>query len=83
MSTGHKARPQAKDISDEDMLRYLADDKAKYDGCRTYEIMAAHFQTHEKVIDRVLERLAKRGYIDWGVSIRLCWLTDKGKELIA
>lgn len=36
----------------------------------------------EKVCYRAMERAAKRGYIEYGVSLRTGWLTDKGDELL-
>ena len=35
-----------------------------------------------KVCYRAMERAANRGFIDYGMSLRTGWLTDKGKELI-
>lgn len=35
-----------------------------------------------KVCYRAIERAYDRGYIEYGVSLRSGWLTDKGKELL-
>lgn len=35
-----------------------------------------------KVCYRACERADDRGYIEYGVSLRSGWLTDKGKELL-
>jgi len=36
----------------------------------------------EKVCFRAMERACDRGYIEYGVSLRCGWLTEKGMELI-
>lgn len=36
-----------------------------------------------KVCMRALERAHKRGYLEWGISLRTAWLTQKGKDLLA
>ncbi len=36
-----------------------------------------------KVIDAAMERASDRGLVDYGVTLRSGWLTDKGKALIA
>lgn len=36
----------------------------------------------EKVVIRKMERLADRGYIEYGVSPRTGWLTEKGKHVL-
>lgn len=36
----------------------------------------------EKVCYRAMERAEKRELIDYGVSLRTCWPTEKGKELL-
>ena len=33
----------------------------------------------EKVIIRKVEKLTRRGYLEYGVSPRYAWLTDKGR----
>lgn len=73
-----KPRPKTSDITDEQMARYIA---SGYE--RTYEAMAIQFDSAPKVIERVLERMVRRELVDYGVSLRTCWLTDKGKELLA
>lgn len=37
----------------------------------------------DKVFYAALDRLNRRGYIEYGVSIRGSWLTKKGKEVLA
>ncbi len=36
----------------------------------------------EKAVIRKLEELADRGYVDYGVSPRVAWLTEKGEEAL-
>ena len=36
----------------------------------------------DKVIFRKMEKLFDQGYLEYGVSLRTAWLTEKGKELI-
>lgn len=35
-----------------------------------------------KVCYRAMERACDRGYLEYGVSLRTAWLTDKGKALL-
>lgn len=37
----------------------------------------------EKAVYRKMEKLAGRGYIEYGVSARTGWLTEKGREVLA
>jgi len=46
------------------------------------DLLAALTGQPVKVCLRAMERAADRGYIDWGVSLRSGWLTEKGVELI-
>ena len=36
-----------------------------------------------KVITAAMVRACGRGYVDYGVSLRCGWLTDKGRALVA
>lgn len=36
----------------------------------------------EKVAMRAMERAARRGLVEYGVSLRTGWLTEKGKGLL-
>lgn len=44
---------------------------------RAYEAVCARWG--EKVVLSTFERLSRRGYIEYGVSERTGWLTDKGR----
>lgn len=48
---------------------------------REYEDVI-HARWGEKVVSRKLEELARRGYIEYGVSTRAGWLTEKGKTAL-
>lgn len=37
----------------------------------------------EKIVTRKMLELSRRGYIEYGVSVRTGWLTDKGKLALA
>jgi len=47
-----------------------------------YEILERATGQPEKVCYRAMERAESRGYIEYGVSLRTGWLTEKGKELM-
>jgi hypothetical protein len=47
-----------------------------------YELLATRYDCHQKVAYRACERAHRRGYLDYGVSLRSGWLSEKGKELI-
>lgn len=48
-----------------------------------YETLAKFTGQPEKVCYRAMERALRRGYLEYGVSLRTGWLTEKGKALIA
>lgn len=47
-----------------------------------YEILAERFNVPEKVAHRACERACDRDFIEYGVSLRSGWLTEKGMALI-
>lgn len=47
-----------------------------------YEILAEVTGQCEKVCVRAMERSSDRGLLEYGVSLRTSWLTDKGRELL-
>lgn len=47
-----------------------------------YETLVIETGQPEKVCYRAMERAADRDLIEYGVSLRTGWLTDKGKALI-
>lgn len=46
------------------------------------EILVERTKQPWKVCWRALERASNRGYLDYGVSLRTCWLTPKGDALL-
>ena len=38
---------------------------------------------HPNVAASIIDRLMRKGYIDYGVSARSGWITDKGMEALA
>lgn len=62
-------------------LAALHSDPHRYeDRSRLYEGLCVLYS--EKAVCKKMEDLATRGYIDYGVSARTGWLTDKGKEAL-
>ena len=49
-------------------------------GMSAWEVLEAH-GWHPAVIEAKALKAARRGYADFGVSIRRAWLTDKGRAL--
>lgn len=68
-------------ISDYDVCKAYQERKP-FDKEWAYEILAKRFDVPEIVAYRACERAEKRGYLDYGTSLRSGWLTDKGKELL-
>lgn len=70
-----------KDISDEQVIRaYIDSRKLSTTGNRIYpyELLIERTGQCGKVCYRAMERAASRGFIDYGVSLRSGWPTDKG-----
>ena len=47
----------------------------------TYEILGKKYGS-QKLIYRKMEKLDKQGYLEYGVSLRTSWLTEKGLDKI-
>lgn len=47
-----------------------------------YETLSTQTGEPEKVCFRAMERAERRGLIDYGVSLRTGWLTEKGEALL-
>lgn len=79
-----------KDISDKQVVQAYID--CKPDGLwgpymanqrkYPYQLLAQLTGQSEKVCYKCCERADDRGYIDYGVSLRTGWVTDKGMELL-
>lgn len=48
----------------------------------TYEVLGKKYGS-EKLVYKKMEQLADRGYLDYGVSLRTAWLTEKGLEALS
>lgn len=72
-----------KDISDKQVLLAVLKSRLTDFTPWPYEILAAETGECEKVCFRAMERADRRGLLDYGVSLRTAWLTDKGKALVA
>ena len=71
-----------KDISDYQVVRaYKRAMKYEPSGPFVYEILAQETGQPEKVCYRAMGRAERRGFIDFGVSLRTGWLTGSGKAL--
>jgi hypothetical protein len=71
---------QTKDISDLEVCRAYAISKL---GLRwPYDILMEMTGAPEKVCYRAMERASERGFIEYGMTLRSGWLTEKGKTLI-
>lgn len=70
-----------KDITDVQVL--LAVKQYQKDrGEWPYEILSRETGQCEKVCYRAVERAHSRKLIEYGVSLRTAWITEKGKELL-
>lgn len=73
-----------KDISDLEVLKAYREHHADiYNTPFPYEILAKKFGCDEKLAYSACERALKKGLLDYGVSLRCGWITDKGNELLA
>lgn len=74
-----------KDISDIQVLRAVQkswDLREKGSTVWAYTLLVIETGQAEKVCFRCMERVYNRDYIDYGVSLRTAWLTDKGVKLM-
>lgn len=70
-----------KDISDELVCKAI--NTAQKNRTRwPYEYLQSWTGQPEKVCYRALERAEERGLIEYGVSLRTGWLTEKGEQLL-
>lgn len=70
-----------KDISDEQVCRAYSEyqrNLSRY----PYQLLSAWTGEPEKVCYRAMERADRRGLIEYGVSLRTGWLTEKGIQLL-
>lgn len=74
-----------KDISDEEVVQACKD---FHDGPKgvirpaSWQLIAQRTGQAEKVVYAAMQRAFDRGLIEYGVSLRTAWATDKGRELL-
>lgn len=71
-----------KDITDLQVVQAQQRWQENQEGQWAYEILATETGQPEKVCYRCMERAAERGLLEYGVSLRTAWLTEKGKALL-
>lgn len=71
---------QRKDVPELELLRAI---RRRTDGGEWRQFPHELLAMPEKVVERKMEQLDRRGYIDWGVSLRTAWLTNKGRDRLA
>lgn len=83
-----------KDITDKQVCEAYAEIKKQTDDLMSrralliekhdwpYDLLMKMTGQPEKVCYRAMERAEERGLIEYGVSLRSGWLTEKGKELL-
>ena len=70
-----------KDVTDKrvcEVYQKLEKEMSKF----PYELLAKETGQPEKVCYRAMERASDHGLIEYGVSLRTGWLTEKGRNLI-
>ena len=72
-----------KDLTDKQVLEAMRDSKATHFTLWPYELLAQRTGQTEKVCYRAMERADAHGLIEYGVSLRTGWLTQKGEALLA
>ncbi len=72
-----------KDITDRQVCLAVARWNAAQEGPWPYELLMGWTGAPFKVCYRAMERADQRGLLDYGVSLRTAWLTEKGKAEIA
>ena len=71
------------DISNFEVVKAVAEyKKDPYNSPYPYEILAKKFGCGEKLAFSACERAVDSGLIEYGVSLRTGWLTEKGQALL-
>lgn len=71
-----------KDITDLMVVKAVSECKKSNSSSWPYEILSTLANENEKVCYRAMERCHGRGYLEYGVSLRTAWLSEKGRELM-
>ena len=69
-----------KDISTKIVLTACKAFHSGFDDRAPWRIIMAETGAPEKVVDAAMERESKKEHIEWGVSLRTAWLTEKGEK---
>lgn len=69
-----------KDISDIQVCESVRD--CRWFAQWPYQLLAERTGQPEKVCYRAMERACRRGLIEYGVSLRSGWLTEKGQAIL-
>lgn len=72
-----------KDITDRQAVEAQKRWRENQDGPWAYEILSRETGQPEKVCFKCMERAEERGLLEYGVSLRTAWPTDKGLALLA
>ncbi len=71
------------DINDYEVCKAVEEyNKDIYNTPFPYELLAKKFNCDEKLAYYAIKRACDNNLIEYGVSLRTGWLTDKGKELL-
>jgi len=71
-----------KDISDFEVCKAVDEYQNKIRDF-PYQILSKKFDCDEKLAYSACERAERNGLIEYGISLRTGWLTEKGEELLA
>lgn len=77
-----KIKMACKHITDYQVVKNQDDYKNGLIDLCTMQHLAKKTGQAFKVIYRCYERAYSRGYLDYGVTLRTAWLTDKGEQLL-
>ena len=73
---------QLKDISIKTILEQQQQWQDNNDLSFTYEILSKKYNCSEKLIYKKMEKLVDKDYLEYGVSLRTAWLTEKGLKFL-
>lgn len=79
---GASSSVATKDITDLEVLRAVRDRAANRNGPRLCELLSERTGQPVKACLRAIERVSRRGLIDYGVSLGCPWLTEDGRALL-
>lgn len=71
-----------KDITDFQVLRAYEERAKNILSPAVHEILAQQTGQCVKVCFHAMDRVHRRGLIEYGVSVRSAWLTEEGKKLL-